>query len=272
MGPPKLGRLAGRCRRGKLARHFLSISVDCGSNKNVSVAEFIRQKIKVGRKRNAVWVRIFDVARLMPSAEGRSRLWTLALHRSQIHQTSPQTAEERYPELFELAKHQLPAAMRILSFGCSTGEELISLRRRFPRATITGAEINSRSRRIAKQRLRRDNAIEVVPPAAIDGDFDVIFALAVFQRDPHKIIEMEVANLAPFYPFVRFDRTLCDLVNRLRPGGLLCVANAQYRVEDSSAADRLQPVDNCPRSLVRSFAASGQRFVGAPAATMFVKV
>ena len=93
-------------------------------------------------------MRLFDTVRLVPSAEGRARLWTRILHGSRVHQTSPDTSEDRYPVLFDLASKLAPDAERILSFGCSTGEELQAIRRRFPDAEIVGAEINPRSRKI----------------------------------------------------------------------------------------------------------------------------
>src|SRR5436309_512742 len=170
----------------------------------MTVTASIRRRVKAGRKGGALWVRAADVLRLMPTAEGRARLWTRFAHAGEVHQTSPDTAEERYPELFDLAASLRPDAARILSFGCSTGEELIALRRRFSEAEIVGAEINPRSRRIARRRVQLDRRISLVPPQAIDGTFDAIFALAVLQREPHKIAEMHVENLSGFYPFPRF--------------------------------------------------------------------
>ena len=53
------------------------------------------------------------------------------------------TVERRYPHIFEFVRIKLgnhPA--RILSFGCSTGEEVFTLRKCFPAATIKGIDIN----------------------------------------------------------------------------------------------------------------------------------
>src|SRR5690348_1435173 len=54
------------------------------------------------------------------------------------------TQPDRYPVIFKFVQARLgaetPAA--ILSFGCATGEEVFSLRRYFPRATIKGIDIN----------------------------------------------------------------------------------------------------------------------------------
>jgi len=235
-------------------------------------AAWLRSRIKSARKRGALWVRAIDFGRLLPTAEGRARLWTGIIHRHELHQTSPDTAHERYPELFDQTAALIPGAECVLSFGCSTGEELISLRRRFPRARIVGAEINPRSRRLAKQLVAGDPRAEVVAPGVLDGSFDVIFALSVLQREPHKIAEMGVQDLSSYYPFERFDEVVRMLVGKLRAGGLLCVFNTQYRIEDSSAVAQLEPVVGAPLMQPSLFGPDGRRLAQAEARTIFRKV
>jgi SAM-dependent methyltransferase len=248
----------------------LSMCRGCGSTRWMGLSAFTRRRIKAARRRGALWVRAVDLLRLVPSAEGRARLWTRLVHGDAVHQTSRDTAEERYPELFDLAARLMPNATRILSFGCSTGEEIVSLRRRFPEAEIVGAEINRRSRRIASRRFVADSRLRVV--AFPEGTFDIVFALAVLQREPFKIAEMEVEDLTPFYPFERFDAAVVELAKRLNASGLLCVDNAQYRVEDSSAADRLAPVVEATRMQGPLFGPDGGRLHDADGATMFRKL
>ena len=237
----------------------------------MQLSALIRRQIKAARARGALWVRLVDIARFLPHGEGRARLWTQFTHPSEIHQTSPDTEEERYPDLFDFAASICRAPRRILSFGCSTGEELVSLRRRFPNAEIVGAEINPRSRRLADRRMARDPRTWVVSPEGVRGAFDLIFGLAVFQREPHKIAEMDVADLTPFYPFDRFDKGIGELVDRLIPGGILCIVHAHYRVEDSLASPRLEPIAEAPGREGLWFGPDGKRVTGATAATMFRK-
>jgi predicted O-methyltransferase YrrM len=241
----------------------------CGSYDRMSLKALLRSKVKESRRRGASWVRLIDYARLLGSAEGQARVWTRLVHRRAVHQTTPQTAEERYPALFNLAASLRPDAKRILSFGCSTGEELVSLRRRFPWAEIVGAEINPRSRVIARRRVASDTMISVIAPKAISGSFDLIFALAVLQREPHRIEEMEVEDLSPYYPFDLFDGVVRELTARLRSGGLLCVDNAHYRVEDSSVGADLEAVGGAPRMMGLLFGRDGLRLKDALARTIF---
>ena len=56
------------------------------------------------------------------------------------HQLVDWTAPNRYPEIFAAAAAAAPDARRILSFGCSTGEECVSLAEYFPKSEIIGAE------------------------------------------------------------------------------------------------------------------------------------
>ena len=238
----------------------------------MKLTAFLRSRIKAARKRDARWVRVLDVARLLPTAEGRARLWTRVVHGRAVHQTTPQTADDRYPALFDLAAELASGAARILSFGCSTGEELVALRRRFARAEIVGAEINPRSRKIAARRVADDPRTRVVGPRAIDGTFDLIFALAVLQREPHRVEETGSEDLSSAYPFVRFDAAVTELVAHLRPGGLLCVMHAHYRVEDSSAAaGGLEPVNVAPVMTGPFFGRDGLRLRGATGQSIFRK-
>jgi hypothetical protein len=149
---------------------------------------------------------------------------------------------------------------------------LVSLRRRFWKAEIVGAEINPRSREIARRRVSADTRSTVVPPKGLDGTFDAIFALSVFQREPHKVAETELEDLSEFYPFALFDQGIGQLVEMLRPNGLFCVINAQYRVEDSSVSDRLEPVTESPSMDSIMFGPDGRRLDRPIARAVFRKL
>jgi hypothetical protein len=237
----------------------------------MNLTALLRSRIKAARKCDALWERLLDVARLVPTAEGRARLWTRVVHGGEVHQTTPFTADERYPELFDLAAKLAPDADRILSFGCSTGEELVALRCRFASAEIVGAEINPRSRRIAARRVANDLLTLVVGPRAVEGTFGLVFALAVLQREPHRVEETGSEDLSNCYPFERFDAAVTDLAARLRPGGLLCVIHAHYRVEDASAAAALEPVSGSPLMEGPFFGHDGRRLSGATGQSIFRK-
>jgi hypothetical protein len=240
-------------------------------NPYMGIAGTLRQRVKAARRRGSGWVRAVELGRLVLTGEGRSQLWLMARHGADLHQSTPFTAEDRYPELFDLAATTQPNAARILSFGCSTGEEIAAIRARFPEAGIDGAEINPRSRRFAARRHQGDTHVRVIAPSAMADSYDIVFALAVLQREPHRIEEAGIEDLSPIYPFAKFDGAIDDLAERLSPGGLLCVANAHYRVEDSRAFATLEPVAGAPAMVEPCFARDGKRLRGTPATTMFTK-
>jgi hypothetical protein len=86
--------------------------------------------------------------------ERRSVVLLKLFNRERVHQTTPLTWMDRYPEIFSTcgAYFTNRKNLKILSYGCSTGEEVITLRRYFPLAIITSAEINRRSLAICRNR------------------------------------------------------------------------------------------------------------------------
>ena len=69
----------------------------------------------------------------------------IALIHPGFHQIPNTTALNRYPEIFACAANAAPDTRRILSFGCSTGEECVTLASYFPAAQIVGTDINPRT-------------------------------------------------------------------------------------------------------------------------------
>jgi hypothetical protein len=105
-----------------------------------------------------------------------------------------------------------------------------------------------------------------------DGPFDAVLALAVLQREPHRIADSGIDDLSRTYPFTRFDEGLGSLVERLSPGGLLAIFHAHYRVEDSSVAASLTAIPSAPMLEGPLFDRASRRYAPTPpAASLFVK-
>jgi SAM-dependent methyltransferase len=148
------------------------------------------------------------------------------------------TSANRHPELFDrvvdlLADHPRPA---ILSFGCSTGEEVITLARRFPTATLRGIDINPACIRTARQRLANtpDPRIDFVCASSAEGElpdrYDAIFALSVLR---HGRLDAERPDdCSAILPFDRFARAVAALDGCLKPGGLLVIWGSHFRFAD----------------------------------------
>ena len=75
--------------------------------------------------------------------EHRSVVLLKLFKRESVHQTTPLTSMDRYPEIVSTCRAYFADRknLKILSYGCSTGEEVITLRKYFPLASITGAEL-----------------------------------------------------------------------------------------------------------------------------------
>jgi len=175
----------------------------------------------------------------------RSTLRMRILNPKGIHQVSGRTQMNRYPAIFEAARDYFgaSASIRILSFGCSTGEEVLTLREYFPAATIIGSEINRELLRICRGRAV-DERIEFIGAAkeGIDrrAPFDAIFCNAVLQRDPQRVTRNRVTSLRKVYPFEKFDQQIAAFDSWLRPGGMLVVHKTHYLLADTGVSCRFR--------------------------------
>jgi SAM-dependent methyltransferase len=235
-------------------------------------------RVTVGAIRR-VWHMGLAVVQFGRDESYRSSVLLKLRYRRTVHQTTAKTWVDRYPTLFRASREFLGdhEQLRLLSFGCSTGEEVLTLRRYFPKAQIVGAEINRKS--LAQcLTLDVDDRIRFVhsrhATIASHGPYDAIFCLAVLQRTPHLVEANNLASLADVYPFQRFDEQLSELDDLLKPGGLLVVHHTQYVVAHSSIASRyssLAGVTPMPDSGPR-FDARSRRIDGpVDPASVFVK-
>ncbi|WP_183406975.1 class I SAM-dependent methyltransferase [Nocardioides marmorisolisilvae] len=151
------------------------------------------------------------------------------------------TSANRYPDEFRAVADALTTETpRILSFGCSTGEELVSLRAAFPGASIHGVDVNPLAVRKARRRVAGDARTTVARGGeAPDASYDVVLALAVFR---HAALNDAPPSCAGVLAFADFDRTVGGLAASVRPGGLLVIRHANFRFSDTSAAAAFEVV------------------------------
>lgn len=161
-------------------------------------------------------------------------------------QNSNHTYLFRYQPLIHYALRlraalKLPRATKILSFGCSTGEELYSLSLMAPGVRIYGTDSDPAA--LARAKAMGDQlGIDVFPSSwrriRQRGGYDLILANAVLCRHPDAV---PLDNINSLYPFTAFDDAVSELVDALNPGGILMLADACFPVARASEADKLVP-------------------------------
>ena len=159
-----------------------------------------------------------------------------------LFQLSAVTWADRYPEIFEFARRELGGGkdVKLLSFGCSTGEEVFTLRRYFPLATIRGLDINPHSIATCRSKLRArpDPGLTFEVASSLAGEasesWDAIFCMAIFRDGA--LADPGVARCDRRIRFAGFSAMIGDVARCLRPGGLLFLAHANFRFRDTPAA------------------------------------
>ena len=158
------------------------------------------------------------------------------------------TLPNRYPWLFEFARDQLGAApgLRLLSFGCSRGDEVFALRRYFPTARITGIDVNPENIALCEQRARTEPShginfvVAATTAAEPTASCDAIFCLAVLCHGDLTTKAMQRSD--SLITFERFESVVTDLARCLKPGGLLLLHTTNFRFGDTQVAREFTPV------------------------------
>ncbi|HYX07119.1 MAG TPA: methyltransferase domain-containing protein, partial [Bacteroidales bacterium] len=213
----------------------------------------IREKIKktgrhypVSRLIIQPAIMIWLLLKLCFSARYRSERFYALFYKKSLCQPSTFTKENRYPVLFELAKkHQVNKFSTILSFGCSTGEEVFTLNTCFPEALITGVDINKWAIRKAKQSNNNKDKLRFHLPDFLsglsDGYFDIVFALGVLQSSVNR--KRGIIKSSRRFTFMKFEHNLIELDRLLKAGGLLIIDNTDYDFRETRLFEKYTLLD-----------------------------
>lgn len=148
-----------------------------------------------------------------------------------IHQIATKTAPERYPDIFSCLESLVRPKSRILSFGCSTGEEIDSLSRHCKRSKVFGCEVNRHCLAVLSGRKDKDRIFTFADLEKSDLMFDCITAFSVLCRWPSTKGKEDISKI---YRFEGFDSTVSWLDSKLNSGGLLVIYNSNYRMADTA--------------------------------------
>lgn len=155
-------------------------------------------------------------------------------------QSNSATCEDRYPQIFDRLSAVVTApCARVLSFGCSTGEEVRVLRRRRPSWEVHSVDMQLQNIETARRhRVGDDDSKEVyaqttsqlgVPPLF----YDVILAMSVLCCFPLPD-DCALQYLSKHFPFSRFESVIAEL----DAGALECAVRLQRHRDICSLALR----------------------------------
>lgn len=158
------------------------------------------------------------------------------------------TRPDRHPALFGLVRAHLAdrTQPRLLSFGCSTGEEAFTLARYLPDAIIDAVDANAaciaRARReatrLGQSRVRFVHADS--PDAVAPFRHDAVLCLSVLRHA--RLDSAQPERCTDILPFSRFAAAVAALDRRLDPGGLLMLWGCNFRFTDTVVAARYRTV------------------------------
>jgi SAM-dependent methyltransferase len=167
-----------------------------------------------------------------------------------VFQPFNDTAPNRYPRIFSFVQSELgrDSEASILSFGCSTGEEVFSLRHYFPRAFIKGIDLNRGNIAVCRRRIDREGdprlAFEVGDSLRSEApcSFDAIFCMAVLR---HGDLRGQTRS-DHLIRFADFAATIDDIDACLKPRGLLIIRHSNFRLCDTPAAAGFETILRVP--------------------------
>jgi SAM-dependent methyltransferase len=175
-------------------------------------------------------------------------MWLRLLPPTGVFQPFNDTSVDRYPKIFRFVQSTLGATskIRILSYGCSTGEEVFSLRSYFLYAVIKGIDINAENIAACRRRLKDkpDAAMSFEFASSIEAEpaavYDAIFAMAVLRHG-----SLGLPGVTRCDHLIRFDefaRAVDDFKRCLKPGGLLVIRHSNFRLCDAPAGTAFETI------------------------------
>lgn len=130
-------------------------------------------------------------------------------------------------------RRQRTGPLRILSFGCSIGDEVATIVQMFPGAEVHGVDIQDGVLDIAQKTVGHLPNVHIYrsdfDAIRLNGPFDLIVCSAVLCINPAP------TDYATQFPFSRFSQIIDALDAALDTGGILVIINAGYRFADTDA-------------------------------------
>ena len=188
---------------------------------------------------------------------------------ARVVQTEKNTAYDRYPIVFrqsaEAVRRECPTGARILSFGCSRGDEAMTLAERYfvdPQDRILGVDVAPEMVASARKanRVPERVSFELGDAGLLrrSGPFDAVFAMSVLCVWPKSKNADDISGL---FSFETFSALLEELDACVRMGGVMVVFNANYRFDDATVSRKYRQISPATGSsgFVHKFDRQGRR-------------
>lgn len=193
------------------------------------------------------------VLKLITISSFRNQTFSRIRFKKHFHQTSHYTEINRYPDLFEICRDHFKHKpdIRILSFGCSTGEEVFSIGKYLPDARITGTDISKWCIRECRKKNKNKN-LDFVHCRSEKfnklNNLDAIFCLAVFQHPDNRLMS---TGSASEYLFSQFENQIIILDKKLKTGGLLFIDNCDFNFFETVVSEHYSPLEHDLNRILR---------------------
>ncbi len=160
----------------------------------------------------------------------------------QVLQKSTVTSTSRHNYLLQLIREKFPLhGYAMLSFGCSTGEEIESLQDIFQENAVqlTGVDVNEDVLSTARKRFGPHAAfltsVEFLKHSHLTYDLITCFNVLCHHHSGQGSKNEPIA-------FSVYEKSVLELVQRLKPGGILCIYGSNYCVKDISLPEDFDAV------------------------------
>lgn len=149
-------------------------------------------------------------------------------------QLSHMTRENRFPKMMESAKQMKPDARRILSFGCSTGEEVFSLASTFPDAEIVGVDLDYYSISRARKQ-NKENRVYFHTEVGATGKYDLVTCFMV------------LFSLEKPIEFDKWHEVVKIIDKTVAPNGVLMIYTSDHDFAHSSVFNNYEIIKSWKR-------------------------
>jgi lipopolysaccharide biosynthesis glycosyltransferase/trans-aconitate methyltransferase len=149
------------------------------------------------------------------------------------HQHSTFTIRNRHSSILRLFEGK--PIRTILSFGCSRGEELLTLVAAFPNSEVYGVDINTAALDEARERCKNVHQVHIFHSSEFPKNqtFDLITCFNVLCRFPSDTLT---------YAWTDYSTVVQQLFQQLQPDGILAIHNSNYTLSEACEELHLETV------------------------------